>query len=76
MSQHRQIIIELGYKPRPAREGYHFSGMRSDGAPYAKARKVSAEKRVKCSVRHRIEDAALAKELGISLNELRGEVEK
>lgn len=75
MSQRSEIIAELGYKPRPVKEGYHLAGLRSDGLPYATPRKVSAEKHAQRIIRHRIEDAALAKELGISLNELHGGVE-
>ncbi|MBW3516845.1 hypothetical protein KO537_19345 [Shewanella sp. NKUCC01_JLK] len=69
MSQHCQIIAELGSAPRPVFNGRHPAGLRSDGLPYASRCKVSAAKRART---RRIEDMALAKELGINLEELQG----
>lgn len=71
MSQHSQILAELGYKQRSVR-AYQDAGFRSDGQPYATRAKVSEEKRVSRARARQIEDFKLAKELGISLQELRG----
>ena len=71
MNKHSKTIAELGDKPSPASESYHLAVLRSDGAPYSTRRKVSAKQCAKRVLRHRIEDMALAKELGISLEELR-----
>lgn len=71
MSQHSQILAELSYKQRSVR-AYQDAGFRSDGQPYATRAKVSEEKRQARQRARRIEDIALAKELGISLQELRG----
>ena len=68
MSQHSQILAELGYKQRTNQE----AGFRSDGQPYASRAKVSEEKRVSRARARLIEDIQLAKELGISLQELTG----
>ncbi|RBP79683.1 hypothetical protein DET47_10610 [Shewanella putrefaciens] len=70
MSQHCQIIAELGSAPRPVFNGRHAAGLRSDGLPYASRCKVSDAKRAERARTRRIEDMALAKELGISLSEL------
>lgn len=71
MSQHSQILAELGNKQRSVR-AYQDAGFRSDGQPYATRAKVSEEKRQARQRARRIEDISLAKELGISLEELRG----
>lgn len=71
MSQHSQILAEFGYKTRNQRT-YQDAGLRSDGQPFAKRVKVSAQKRAQREINRSIEDIALAKELGISLQELRG----
>jgi hypothetical protein len=73
MSPHSQILAELGYKSRPVSSKRHPAGFRSDGLPYASRCKVSDAKLAKRTLCRRIEDMALAKELGISLKELRGE---
>lgn len=70
MSQHSQIIAELGSAQRPVFNGRHQAGLRSDGLPYASRCKVSDAKRAERARTRRIEDMALAKELGISLEEL------
>jgi hypothetical protein len=70
MSQQSQIIAELGLAPRPVFNGRHPAGLRSDGLPYASRCKVSDAKRAERARTRRIEDMALAKELGISLEEL------
>lgn len=70
MSQHSQIIAELGSAQRPVFNGRHPAGLRSDGLPYASRCKVSDAKRAERARTRRIEDMALAKELGISLDEL------
>ena len=70
MSQHCQIIAELGLAPRPVFNGRQPAGLRSDGLPYASRCKVSDAKRAERARTRRIEDMALAKELGISLEEL------
>ncbi|MCU8013660.1 hypothetical protein [Shewanella sp. SM74] len=69
-SNQGEILAELGYKPRPVFNGRHPAGLRSDGLPYASRCKVSDAKRAERARTRRIEDMALAKELGISLNEL------
>lgn len=71
MSQHSQILAEFGYKQRSVR-AYQDAGIRSDGQPFATRVNVSAQKRAQREINRRIEDIALAKELGISLQELRG----
>lgn len=71
MSQHSQILAELGYKQRSVR-AYQDVGFRSDGQPYASRAKVSEEKRISRERARRIDNIAIAKELGISLQELRG----
>lgn len=68
MSQHSQILAELSYEKRTNQE----AGFRSDGQPYASRAKVSEEKRISRERARRIEDIAIAKDLGISLEELRG----
>lgn len=70
MSQHSQSIAEQGSAPRPVFNGRHPAGLRSDGLPYASRCKVSDAKRAERARTRRIEDMALAKELGISLEEL------
>ncbi|WP_338725837.1 hypothetical protein V8687_19460 [Shewanella baltica] len=70
MSEHSLILAEFGYKRRAAFNGRHPAGLRSDGLPYSSRCKVSDEKLAKRELCRRIEDMALAKELGISLNEL------
>lgn len=72
MNQHSQIIAELCLAPRPVFNGRHPAGLRSDGLPYASRCKVSYAKRAERARTRRIEDMALAKELGISLEELQG----
>ena len=69
-SNQREILAELGYKPRPVFNGRHPAGLRSDGLPYASRCQVSDVKRAERVRTRRIEDMALAKELGISLEEL------
>lgn len=71
MSQHSQILAELGYKQRSVR-AYQDAGIRSDGQPFASRANVSAQKRASRDTIRRIEDIKPAKELGISLQELRG----
>ena len=71
-SNQRQILAELGSAPRPVFNGRHPAGLRSDGLPYASRCKVSDAKRAERARTRRIEDMALAKELGISLEELQG----
>ena len=71
-SNHRQILAELGYKQRNPLRTYPDAGLRSDGQPYANRTKVSDEKRLSRERTRHIEDLQLAKELGISLQELRG----
>ncbi|MCT8858325.1 hypothetical protein K5M76_06495 [Shewanella xiamenensis] len=68
MSQHSQILAELGYKQRTNQE----AGFRSDGQPYANRAHVSKQKRLARERARQIEDIQLAKELGISLQELTG----
>ncbi|MBW0280687.1 hypothetical protein B4O99_14290 [Shewanella xiamenensis] len=68
MSQHSQILAELGYKQRTNQE----AGFRSDGQPYASRAQVSKQKRLARELARQIEDIQLAKELGISLQELTG----
>ncbi|MDR6964033.1 hypothetical protein [Shewanella putrefaciens] len=70
MSQHCQILAELGSAPRPVFNGRHPAGLRSDGLPYASRCKVSDAKRAERARTRRIEDMVLAKELGISISEL------
>lgn len=65
-----EILAELGYKPRPVFNGRHPAGLRSDGLPYASRSQVSEAKRAQRARTRRIEDIELARELGISLNEL------
>ena len=48
------------------------NGIRSDGQPFATRVNVSAQKCAQREINRRIEDIALAKELGIRLEELRG----
>ena len=69
-SNQRQILAELGYKPCPVFNGRHPAGLRSDGLPYASRSQVSEAKRAQRARARRIEDIELARELGISLNEL------
>lgn len=70
MNQQSQILAELGSTPRPVFNGRHPAGLRSDGLPYASRCKVSDAKRAERARTRRIEDMAIAKELGISLEEL------
>ena len=72
MSQHSQILAEFGYKTRNQMRADVVNGIRSNGQPFAKRVKVSAQKRAQREINRRIEDIAIAKELGISLQELRG----
>ncbi|MEL4243367.1 hypothetical protein [Shewanella xiamenensis] len=67
MSRHSQILAELGYKQRTNQE----AGFRSDGQPYANRAQVSAEKRRARQLSRLIEDHQLAKELGLSVQDLR-----
>jgi hypothetical protein len=69
-SNQREILAELGYKPRPVFNGRHPAGLRSDGLPYASRSQVSEAKRAQRARARRIEDIELARELGISLTEL------
>jgi hypothetical protein len=71
MSQHSQILVEFGYKTRNPRT-YQDAGLRSDGHPFATRVNVSAQKRAQREINRRIEDIAIDKEMGISLEELRG----
>lgn len=71
MSQDSQKLAELSYKKRTVLNSRQDAGIRSDGLPYTGRAKVSVEKRAKRELCRRIEDLALAKELGISLKELR-----
>ncbi len=64
MSQHTQIIKELGYKPPKFK-------VRSDGMPYSRRATVSPEKRAQRQTSRNIEDIVMARELGISVQELR-----
>ncbi|MCU8012526.1 hypothetical protein [Shewanella sp. SM74] len=70
-SNQSQILAEFGYKQRSVR-AYQDAGIRSDGQPFATRVNVSVQKRASRETCRRIEDIALAKELGISLEELRG----
>lgn len=70
MSEHSQIIAELGYKRGNPRRTDVVNGIRSDGKPLTARVSISDEKRQQRERARRIEDMALAKELGISLNEL------
>ena len=72
MSQHSQILAEFGYKTRNQMRADVVNGIRSDGQPFAKRVKVSAQKRAQREINRRLEDIAIAKEMGISLEELRG----
>ncbi|WP_413485420.1 hypothetical protein [Shewanella baltica] len=72
MSQQSQILAEFGYKTRNQMRADVVNGIRSDGQPFAKRVKVSAQKRAQREINRRIEDIAIAKEMGISLQELRG----
>lgn len=65
-----EILAELDYKPCPVFNGRHPAGLRSDGLPYASRCQVSEAKRAQRARARRIEDIELARELGISLNEL------
>jgi hypothetical protein len=69
-SKPRQILAEQGYKKRAVFNPRQDAGIRSDGLPYTSRAKVSVEKRTQRALCRRIEDVALAKELGISLEEL------
>lgn len=71
-SNQSQILAELGYKQRNHMRTNQDAGFRSDGQPYASRAKVSEEKRVSRARARLIEDIQLAKELGISLQELTG----
>ncbi|MCS6115266.1 hypothetical protein [Shewanella baltica] len=71
-SNQSQILAEFGYKTRNQMRADVVNGIRSDGQPFAKRVKVSAQKRAQREINRRIEDIAIAKELGISLEELRG----
>ncbi len=70
-SQQSQILAELGYKRRAVFNARQGAGIRSDGLPYANRCKVTDSQRASRALARRIEDIALAKELGISLNELK-----
>ncbi|MCS6178934.1 hypothetical protein [Shewanella baltica] len=72
MSQQSQILAEFGYKTRNQMRSDVVNGIRSDGQPFAKRVKVSAQKRAQREINRRLEDIAIAKEMGISLEELRG----
>ena len=72
MSQHSQILAEFGYKRGNPRRADVVNGIRSDGQPFATRVNVSVQKRASRETCRRIEGIALAKELGISLEELRG----
>lgn len=72
MSQHSQILAEFGYKRGNPRRADVVNVIRSDGQPFATRVNVSAQKRASRETCRRIEDIAIAKELGISLQELRG----
>lgn len=65
-----EILAELGSKPYPVFNEHQERGIRSDGLPYASRCKVSETKRAQRTRARRIEDIELARELGISLNEL------
>jgi len=71
MSQHSQILAELGYKRRSLMSIHQDAGVRSDGKPYANRAQVSAEKRRARQRSRLIEDHQLAKELGLSVQDLR-----
>lgn len=73
MSQQSQILAEFGYKTRNPMRADVVNGIRSDGQPFATRVNVSAQKRASRETCRRIEDIALAKELGISLQDLSGE---
>lgn len=66
-SNQSQILAELGYKKRIHQD----AGIRSDGQPYANRAQVSAEKRKARQRSRLIEDHQLAKELGLSVQDLR-----
>ncbi len=70
-SNQREILAELGYKRRAVFNARQGAGIRSDGLPYANRCKVTDSQRASRTLARRIEDIALAKELGISLNELK-----
>ena len=72
MSQHSQLLAEFGYKRGNPRRADVVNGIRSDGQPFATRVNVSVQKRASRETCRRIEGIALAKELGISLEELRG----
>lgn len=65
-----EILAELSSKPYPVFNEHQERGIRSDGLPYASRCKVSEAKRAQRARARRIEDIELARELGISLNEL------
>ncbi|KEK29111.1 hypothetical protein [Shewanella xiamenensis] len=71
-SNQSQILAELGYKQRNHMRTNQDAGFRSDGQPYASRAKVGKEKRLARERTRQIEDINLAKELGISLQELTG----
>lgn len=75
MSQHSQILAELGYKKRLAFNPRQADGIRSDGQPYASRCLVSERKKAERQRARLLEDIALARELGISLDDLQGETE-
>ncbi len=66
MSQHSQIIKELGYKPPKS-----TFNVRSDGMPYSRKKAVTPEKLAQRQTSRNIEDIVMARELGISVQELR-----
>lgn len=71
-SNQSQIIAELGSKRTNPMRADVANGIRSDGQPFATRVKISEEKRQQRARTRRLEDIALAKELGISLQELQG----